>query len=71
MLCVGMPQLTLQRPVRLLREAILYCESVKDFVPAKYLPIFWKAKKSISTGWKPQLELIEKVGLQNYLQSQM
>jgi bacterioferritin len=32
------------------REAIVYCESVKDFVSREILSIFWTTLKSISTG---------------------
>ncbi|ANH73318.1 bacterioferritin [Ralstonia insidiosa] len=52
-------------------EAIAYCESVKDYVSREiFVDILDDTEEHID--WlETQLELIDKVGIQNFLQSQM
>ncbi len=54
-----------------LREAIAYADSVHDYVSRDMMiDIFLPMKKVRSTGSKTELDLIGKIGLQNYLQLQ-
>lgn len=55
----------------LLREAIAYCESVKDYISREILEHILESEEEHVDWLETQLELIGKVGLQNYLQSQM
>lgn len=54
-----------------LKEGILYCESIKDYVSREILEHILDDTEEHIDYVETQLELIEKVGLQNYLQSQM
>jgi len=55
-----------------LKEVIAYCESVKDYVTRDMLiPLLDDTEMDHAYWLEKQLGLIEKVGLQNYLQSQM
>ena len=54
-----------------LREAIAYCESVKDYVSRELLEDILESEEEHVDWIETQLGLIEKVGLQNYLQSAM
>ena len=54
-----------------LREAITYCESVKDFVSRDILESILESEEEHVDWIETQLGLIDKVGLQNYLQSKM
>ena len=54
-----------------LREAIVYCESVSDFVTRDLLQTILGSEEEHVDWLETQLGLIESTGLQNYLQSQM
>jgi len=55
-----------------LKEVIAYCESVKDYQTREILEAMLADTEEDHTYWlEKQLGLIDKVGLQNYLQSQM
>lgn len=51
--------------------AISYCESVKDYVSRELLESILEDTEEHIDYLETQLELIDKVGLENYLQSQM
>jgi bacterioferritin len=55
----------------LYREAIAWCESVQDYVTREILVHIQKSEEAHIDWIETQLELIQKVGLPNYLQSQM
>ena len=57
--------------VPLLREAVAYCEKVSDFISRELFSHILESEEEHIDWLETQLELIEKVGLQNYLQSQM
>ncbi|MGR9052629.1 MAG: bacterioferritin [Gammaproteobacteria bacterium] len=54
-----------------LKEAIAYCESVKDYVSREIFESILESEEEHIDWLETQLELIDKVGEQNYLQSQM
>ena len=54
-----------------LREAIAYCETVKDYVSRELFEDILEAEEEHVDWLETQLSLIEKVGLQNYQQSKM
>jgi len=57
--------------VPLLREAVEYCEQVKDYVSRELFADILESEEEHIDWLETQLELIEKVGLQNYQQSKM
>ena len=57
--------------VPLLREAVEYCEQVKDFVSRELFEDILESEEEHIDWLETQLELIEKVGLKNYQQSMM
>jgi bacterioferritin len=60
-----------QQAAPLLREAIEYCESVQDYVSRELFEQILESEEEHIDWLETQLALIEKVSLNNYLQSQM
>ncbi len=54
-----------------LREGIVYCESVRDFVSRDLFKNILDSEEEHVDWLETQLSLIDKVGIQNYLQSKM
>lgn len=54
-----------------LRDGIAYCESVRDYVSRDLLQSILDSEEEHVDWLETQLSLIEKVGIQNYQQSQM
>ena len=54
-----------------LKEAISHCEKVKDFVSRELFVDILESEEEHIDWLETQLELIEKVGMKNYLQSKM
>jgi bacterioferritin len=54
-----------------LKEAIAHCESVGDYASRELLVSILESEEEHIDWLETQLELIERVGLQNYTQSQM
>ncbi|OAI00457.1 bacterioferritin [Methylomonas methanica] len=55
----------------LLRDAIAYCESINDYVTRELFEHILENEEEHVDWLETQMDLIEKVGIQNYLQSQM
>jgi bacterioferritin len=60
-----------QIAVPLLKTAITYCESIQDYVSRELFEHILESEEDHIDWLETQLELIDKIGLQNYLQSQM
>ncbi len=54
-----------------LREGMAYCEEVQDYVSRDLLKDILESEEEHVDWLETQLSLIEKVGIQNYLQSKM
>jgi len=54
-----------------LRDGIAYCESVKDYVSRDLLDEILQSEEDHVDWLETQLSLIDKVGIENYLQSKM
>ncbi|MCB1169029.1 MAG: bacterioferritin [Leptospiraceae bacterium] len=55
----------------MLKQAIEYCEANKDYVSRELFSSILEAEEEHVDFLETQLGLIEKIGIQNYLQSQM
>ena len=53
-----------------LREAIVYCEGVKDFISRELFEDILESEEDHVDWLETNLGLVEKMGLQNYLQTQ-
>ena len=60
-----------QHALPLLREAVAYCESVGDYVARELLEDILESEEEHIDWLETQLDLIDQVGIHNYLQSQM
>ena len=60
-----------QTAISPLREAIAYCESMRDFISRELLEEILEGEEAHIDWLETQLELIDKVGIQNYQQSKM
>ena len=54
-----------------LRGAIIYCESVKDYVSRDLLKDILASEEDHVDWLETQLKLIDSIGLENYLQKQI
>ena len=57
--------------IPVLKEAIAYCEQVKDYISREIFEHILDNEEEHVDWLETQFELIAKVGIQNYLQSQM
>ncbi len=59
------------RALPTLKDAIAYCETVKDFVSREIFERILESEEEHIDWLETQLGLIEKIGIENYLQSQL
>lgn len=57
--------------VPLLREAIAHCETVSDYISRELFEHILESEEEHIDWLETQLGLVEQIGIQNYLQSQM
>jgi bacterioferritin len=57
--------------IPLLKEAINYCEQVKDYISRELFEDILESEEEHVDWLETQFELIGKIGIQNYLQSQV
>lgn len=57
--------------IPLLREAIAYCDQIKDYVSSEIFEHILENEEEHVDWLETQFELIAKIGIQNYLQSQI
>ncbi len=57
--------------VALLREGVAYCDSIREYVSRDLLASILHSEEEHIDWLETNLDLIQKVGIQNYLQSQM
>jgi len=60
-----------QEAIPLLREAIQYCESVQDYISRELLEGILEGEEEHVDWLETQLALIDKIGMENYLQSKL
>ena len=53
-----------------LRDAIAYCESIRDFVSRDLFDYILKSEEEHVDTLETQFEMIERMGIQNYIQLQ-
>jgi bacterioferritin len=54
-----------------LREAIVYCESIKDFISRDLFQKILESEEEHIDWLETQLGLIDKMGIENYIQAQI
>ena len=67
--CLNCDLLLEQESLPLLKEAIAYCEQVGDYVSRELFEQILESEEEHIDWLETQLQLIEKIGLANYLQS--
>ncbi|MGZ8188958.1 MAG: ferritin-like domain-containing protein, partial [Methylosarcina sp.] len=57
--------------ILLLKEAVAYCESAQDYISRDIFNHILKSEEEHIDWLETQLEIIQSIGLPNYLQSQL